>query len=330
MEKRMKKVLCLVLLFLTVFSICGNASASTTIVVHGDMPGTLTATATVVRNLGKYPGTSNIYRILLLVDCPPWFYGEVEATCTTDSYSAPPVGFTNKCTLLLSDYPTAAGKRECFLRMENNKKGYANVSTDTLYFQKGYQFKDVKSSKSFFFMPVYWAVDMGITNGYTDKNGKLTGYFGPNDSCTRAQIVTFLYRADGCPEVDYSNAPRFRDVKKGAYYYDAIVWAYQFDITTGYTDSHGNPTGYFGTDDICTRAQVVTLLYRAIGEPKPASSPLPSFTDVRKNDYYYNAVIWAAQNGITTGISKTKFAPNDPCIRGQVVTFLYRLWRLEG
>lgn len=182
-------------------------------------------------------------------------------------------------------------------------------------------FIDVTDHSTFFFDPVYWAVEEGITGGYT---GDLFGYFGPDDDCTRAQIVTFLYRAADSPAIDTSNAPKFKDVKKSDYFYKAVVWAAQNNITTGYTDSKGKPTGYFGSNDRCTRGQIVTFLYRWKGEPAIDSSNLPAFKDVKKNDYFYEAVVWAAQNNITTGYSKTKFAPNDTCLRGQVVTFLYR------
>ena len=187
-----------------------------------------------------------------------------------------------------------------------------------------FRFTDVRDENLYYYAPVYWAVERSITSGYTDKNGEPTGEFGPDDECTRAQIVTFLYRAAGSPAVDTANAPKFKDVKKSAYYYKAVIWAAQNKITTGYTDKKGNPTGYFGSDDKCTRGQVVTFLYRAAGEPAIDTSALPKFKDVKKSDFFYKAVVWAAQSEITTGYSKTKFAPNDICTRGQVVTFLYR------
>lgn len=185
-------------------------------------------------------------------------------------------------------------------------------------------FNDVTQPADYFFEPVYWAVDRGITSGYTDKNGNLTGEFGPADTCTRAQIVTFLYRAAGSPDVNTSNATKFKDVKKNDYFYKAVAWASNEGITTGYTDKNGKPTGYFGSNDECTRGQIVTFLYRAAGSPSVDTSYAAKFKDVKKSAYYYKAVAWAAQNGITTGYTKTKFAPEDPCTRGQVVTFLYR------
>ena len=185
-------------------------------------------------------------------------------------------------------------------------------------------FQDVQDLDTYFFTPVYWAVDQGITTGYTAAGGALTGFFGPEDTCTRGQIVTFLWRANGSPEVSASDAPKFKDVKKSAYYYKAVLWAATNGITTGYTDSKGKPTGKFGPEDTCTRGQIVTFLWRSEGSPEADASAAPKFKDVKKTDYFYKAVIWAAVNNITTGVSKTKFAPNADCTRAMVVTFLYR------
>ena len=188
-------------------------------------------------------------------------------------------------------------------------------------------FKDVAKTSDYFFNPVYWAVENGITTGYT---GDQAGYFGPNDTCTRAQIVTFLWRAAGSPEVDPEGIASFKDVKKTDYFYKAVLWAAKSNITTGYTDSHGNPTGKFGSEDKCTRGQVVTFLWRAAGSPVVDPSGVPSFSDVKTGDFFYKAVLWAAKNNITTGYTDSngnltgQFGSNDGCTRGQVVTFLYR------
>ena len=189
-------------------------------------------------------------------------------------------------------------------------------------------FLDVQETTDYFYNPVYWAVARKVTSGYTDKNGKLTGYFGPADTCTRAQIVTFLYRAAGSPAVDTSNAMSFKDVKNTDYFYKAVIWAAQQGITTGYTDKNGKPTGYFGSNDPCTRGQVVTFLWRAAGKPKAVRTNATTFRDVKEKDYFFDAVVWAATWKITTGYTGTKkFGPDDPCTRGQVVTFLYRAAR---
>ncbi len=169
-------------------------------------------------------------------------------------------------------------------------------------------FTDVKKS-DYYYDAVAWAVELGVTTG----TSKTT--FGPEESCTRAQAVTFLWRAAGSPAPKGSNNP-FTDVKKSDYYYKAVLWAVEKNVTTGTSKTTFSP------DDACTRGQIVAFLHRAQGGKKvSAANP---FTDVKKNDYYYNAVLWAVKNNVTTGTSSTTFSPNDTCTRGQIVTFLYR------
>ncbi|MBE6932816.1 MAG: hypothetical protein E7464_05515 [Ruminococcaceae bacterium] len=173
-------------------------------------------------------------------------------------------------------------------------------------------FTDVKAG-AYYYDPVLWAVNEGITTG--TGNGTT---FSPDMNCTRAQVVTFLWRAAGSPKPTSSYNP-FRDVKAGAYYYDAVLWAVEKGITTG----TGNGTT-FSPDMSCTRSQVVTFLHRSAGTPAPTSSRNP-FRDVASNAYYYNAVLWAVEKGITTGTGDgTTFTPEMVCSRGQIVTFLYR------
>ena len=175
----------------------------------------------------------------------------------------------------------------------------------------GNPFSDVKSG-DYFYKPVLWAVtnDPQVTTGTSNTT------FGPAKTCTRAQVVTFLWRAMGCPEPKSTKNP-FEDVQEGQYYYDAVLWAVEKGITNGVDKTH------FGPDKGCTRAQVVTFLWRAEGKPAPASSTNP-FTDVPADQYYYQPVLWAVENGITTGTSPNKFSPDSTCTRGQIVTFLYR------
>ena len=156
---------------------------------------------------------------------------------------------------------------------------------------------------------VVWAVGRDITGGI----GNYT--FGPNLPCTRAQAVTFLWRAAGSPEPETRAMP-FTDVPVGSYYYNAVLWAIENGITEGTSDT------MFSPDATCSRAQIVTFLWRAGGSP--AASGNSAFTDVASDAYYAAAVIWAEKNDITGGIGGGLFGSNNDCTRGQIVTFLYR------
>ncbi len=176
--------------------------------------------------------------------------------------------------------------------------------------EKTNPFKDVKEG-DFFYDAVLWAVnaDPQVTSGTSATT------FSPADTCTRAQVVTFLWRAKGCPEPKSSNNP-FKDVKEGEYYYKAVLWAVENNITAGTSATTFSPNAG------CTRAQVVTFLWRTEGQPKPTSSANP-FKDVT-GGYYYDAVLWAVEKNITAGTSATTFSPDNTCTRGQIVTFLFR------
>lgn len=165
---------------------------------------------------------------------------------------------------------------------------------------------------SYFYDAVLWAANHNpqITNG-TDK-----GIFEPFSDCTRAQAITFLYRAAGAPDVSGVDIS-FTDVPEDAYYANAVKWAVKNGITTGTSENEFSP------DETATRAQVVTFLYRAAGSPGVDSAGT-SFSDVPENEFYASAVKWAVANGITNGTSETEFSPNETCQRAQIVTFLYR------
>ena len=171
-------------------------------------------------------------------------------------------------------------------------QSFADVSTDAYYYEA-----------------VKWAAKNGITGGVGN------GLFAPDAPCTRAQIVTFLWRAAGSPEP--KNASSFSDVPASAYYARSVAWAVENGITTG----TGN--GRFSPDATCTRAQSVTFLYRALSARAEGTA---EFRDVPKNAYYADAVAWAAANGITTGIGGGLFGPDNDCTRAQIVTFLFRTY----
>lgn len=171
-------------------------------------------------------------------------------------------------------------------------------------------FTDAADSSSWFYNAVYWAVDNGITNGIGD------GLFGPDGVCTRAQAVTFMWNEEGKP--DASGSTNFRDVADGAWYADAVKWAVQNGITSGTGDGTT-----FSPDQNCTRAQIATLLWNRAGSPEP-SSQTSRFSDVGQNEWYTKAVLWAYENGITSGTGNgTTFSPNQECTRSQIVTMLY-------
>ena len=171
-------------------------------------------------------------------------------------------------------------------------------------------FADV-SADAYYYEAVKWAADKGITGGIGDS------LFAPNQSCTRAQIVTFLWRAAGSPEPKQLST--FGDVPADAYYAKAVAWAVENGITDGTSDTT------FAPGTICTRAQGAALLYRAAGSPAVSGSA--AFTDVPADAYYADAAAWAEQKGITGGIGNGLFGPHNNCTRAQIVTFLYRMYQ---
>ena len=170
-------------------------------------------------------------------------------------------------------------------------------------------FTDVKIGK-YYYKSVLWATLEEITSG-TSKT-----MFSPDKTCTREQVVTFLWRANGCEEPTSTENP-FKDVPADAYYTKAVLWAVEKGVTNGKSKTK------FGVGQPCTREQVVTFLWRAEGMPEHETVENP-FKDVSETAYSYHAILWAVENGITNGTSKTKFSPAKTCTRGQIVTFLYR------
>ncbi len=175
-----------------------------------------------------------------------------------------------------------------------------------------FRFVDVQEESAYYFEPVYWALacQPPVTTG-TDAT-----HFSPDWKCTRAQVVTFLWRAAGCPSPQASQCP-FSDVVLESYYEKAVLWAVEEGITYGVGENR------FGPEINCTRSQVVTFLWRAQGCPAPGIGSLP-FQDVSPSDYYAPAVAWAVAAGVTKGTSETTFSPYMICTRAQVITFLFR------
>ena len=169
-------------------------------------------------------------------------------------------------------------------------------------------FMDVPEG-SYYEEAVNWAVEKGITTG-TDAT-----HFSPDGICTRAQAVTFLWRAAGSPAAKSAVMP-FTDVKVGSYYYDAVLWAVENGITKGTSDT------MFSPDATCSRAQIVTFLWRS--QKSPAAGTANPFTDVKASAYYADAVLWAVKEDVTKGTTNTTFSPDANCTRAQIVTFIWR------
>ncbi len=169
-------------------------------------------------------------------------------------------------------------------------------------------FRDVLT-EYYYYNPVNWAVEKEITKGTSETT------FSPENPCTRAQAVTFLWRANGSEKVTDTENP-FTDVNEQDYYYDAVLWAIKNKITNGMTDTS------FGPGEQCSRGQIVTFLWRSEG--MHLSSAANAFEDVAESDYYYEPVKWAVENKVTNGTSESAFSPAAFCTRGQIVTFLYR------
>jgi hypothetical protein len=170
-------------------------------------------------------------------------------------------------------------------------------------------FADV-TQDAYYYKPVQWASIREITKGTSETT------FRPEKPCTRAEALTLLWRAAGSEEPSAAECP-FTDVEPGAYYEKAVLWAIERGITNGTSATTFRP------ERPCTRADIVTFLWRCEDQPEPESAGDP-FTDVRPDRYYSNAVLWAVERGIAEGDGDGAFRPDSPCTRGQIVTFLYR------
>lgn len=188
--------------------------------------------------------------------------------------------------------------------------GYERLRFVTLNPENG--FYDVWDTEAthWYYDPVSWAVANEITTGTSQVA------FSPDDFCTRAQAVTFLWRANGEPQAENKSNP-FTDVPEGSYYHDAVLWAVDSGITTGTTASTFSP------EETCTRAMVTTFIWRNMGKPEVMAESNP-FEDIDNGAYYYDAVLWADQWDITNGIGNGRFDPNGNCTRAHIVTFLCR------
>ena len=174
----------------------------------------------------------------------------------------------------------------------------------------GHIFTDMPAPGSWAHNAIDWAYVYGITTGTTATK------FSPNRTCNRGQIMTFIWRAAGCPEPTSTENP-FTDVRSSDYFYKAVLWAVEQEIT------YGTSFTTFSPYKVCSRAQTVTFLWRAAGRPESLQTECP-FQDVGETAWYRDAVLWAVENQITKGLLDDAFVPNNACTRAQVVTFLYR------
>ena len=195
-----------------------------------------------------------------------------------------------------------------YLIKYNNQDGYISKAYTTTEKPAAptVKFTDV-SKDDWFYEPVMWAVSNNITAGVSENK------FAPNQTCTRAQAVMFLWNQAGKPVVSRKNS--FKDVKSSDWYYNAVQWAVSKGITNGTSKTTFSPS------KTCNRAEIVTFLWNQAGKPSvSASNP---FKDVKSSDWYYKAVQWAVKKGVTSGTSKTTFSPTKACTRAQIVTFMY-------
>ncbi len=172
-------------------------------------------------------------------------------------------------------------------------------------------YKDVTNSEDFWYLPTNYLTAKDVVKGYDNQTK-----FKPANKCTRAQMVTFIWRLQGEP-APKAKTCKFSDVKKSDYFYKACIWGNENHIVEGYKD------GTFGPQIVCARRHAVTFLWRLANKPKPSSSK-NKFSDVKKSDYFYKATLWASENKILAGYDDGTFRPNGDCLRRQMVTFLYK------
>ena len=246
------------------------------------------------------------------------FVAEVKhPTCTAGGYTR---NNCQTCTAYYSaDYTEPLGHRYDYgvITKEPTQTAMGHMRYTCIGCQKTYEDPIPKLSNPFadipwdvyYTTPVLWAAGSGITQGIDNT------HFAPNQPCTRAQVVTFLWRRAGKPTPQSRDNP-FVDVTAGSYFEQAVLWAYETGITTGTDSTHFSP------ERACNRAQVVTFLHRFRGCPEPFLTA--AFADVPEGSFYHQAVLWAAQNEITLGMENGLFRPELTCNRAQIVTFLYR------
>lgn len=288
--------------------------------------GTLSSSMTGVSSLTvdiyrKYPGATSFTKVdeIELLQDNNWTYSwtaQDDGSTWTVTEPHIPSGYT-KVGITQSSNSTA---RTRLFTITNKKTNSVTVTPTRIPTPtpspSTKRFSDVQDPSHPYYKAIYWAVDAGITKGYDD------GTFGINKSCTRGEMVMFLWRFVRKPAPSSVSKSPFPDVPKYHTFYKAVLWAYQKGITKGYSD------GTFGVDRKVTRGESMMFLWRIKGKPTPKSVAKSPFKDVPKTHAFYKAILWGSQEGITkgytTGEKKGTFGINDNCTRGQIVTFLYR------
>ncbi len=231
----------------------------------------------------------------------------------TETLKATQKGFTAKITWKSSDSKVATvdSKGKVTAKMAGVTTVTATSNGKTVECVVTVLYKDVKNTKDFWFAPTNYLTAKGVVKGYDDQTT-----FKPANECTRAQMVTFLWRLAGSPKPK-ANKTAFTDVQSTDYFFKPVIWAVEQGITTGKTSTTFNPKG------VCTRAQTVTFLWRMAGKPAPKATK-SAFNDVKESDYFYKATIWASEKKIVAGYDGGLFKPDGKCLRRQMVTFLYK------
>ena len=222
---------------------------------------------------------------------------------------------TGSCKWIISDESMASVNEKGVLTAK--KAGPVTVTCDYNNSQDSVNlfvlYKDVSSKKDFWYEATNVLTRMGVVKGYADQSE-----FRPANKCTRAQMVTFLWRLSGEPEPE-SKTCKFTDVKEKDYFFKACIWGNEKGIVEGYKD------GTFGPQITCARKHAVTFMWRLAGKPEPKSNTC-KFKDVKKTDYFYIPVIWANERGILEGYKDGTFRADNNCLRRQMVTFLWRFY----
>ncbi|MBO4459207.1 MAG: S-layer homology domain-containing protein [Clostridiales bacterium] len=231
----------------------------------------------------------------------------------SDTLKATLKGVTSKITWKSSDKKVASvdSNGKVTAKMAGTAKITASAAGKTVSCDVTVLYKDVSNAKDFWFNPTNYLTAKNVVKGYADQTE-----FRPANECSRAQMVTFLWRLAGSP-APKAKTTSFKDVKSTDYFFKPVIWAVEQGITTGVSKTKFNPSG------ICTRAQTVTFLWRMAGKPAPKADKC-KFKDVKAKDYFYKATIWASEKKIVAGYDDGTFKPEGKCLRRQMVTFLYK------